>query len=131
MGVDFRIGENFLRLVLTEVEANVPASENLIVISRDLAEPMIDVENIIEIGERGLFTPNEWVQILYFNLVLKDNHFKTDSYNISYLRLENEEILAVYATFLGSSSRLWQLGANRLDARRRKDVGRRLFSRSQ
>lgn len=130
-GVKVKLGENFRGMVFPEIELDVPVSNGLIIMSRDLGEHVIDAENIAEIGEEGILTPNEWTQILFSCLLLKGegDSFKADFPNLSYLRLGGGEVFAVYA-FLGLAGVLWHLGANHFDDRRRKNTESRLFSRS-
>jgi len=132
MGVSVIMGENFGKIVFPEISDEIPASSNLAIMSRDLTVPMTDWENLREMGYEKLFSPNEWAEILYFNLISRygRSFFKTEAKtNLSYLELKDRRILAVYA-LLNSENGIWRFGANSLDDKRREDVGRRLFSRN-
>jgi hypothetical protein len=133
MGVAIELGEHFVDLVIPEIDMFVPASQGLIVASHDLMEFAIDQENLAEIGNRRLFRPNEWAQIIFFGFMSgRKNLFKNNSsMNLSYLELKDKRTLAVY-TRLNSEYGIWRAAANPIDDKRREDVediGRRLLYR--
>ncbi len=127
MGVCISLGEKFVNLVVPEIKTIVPYSWNFPVVSHDLMEPATDKENLAMIGEKKLFTPNEWAKAIYFGFKVENEFFKTNpNTNVSYLELGDGERLAVYARF---EKGIWFLGANPIDDKRREDFGRRIFYR--
>lgn len=125
---NIQMGKNFETKVFPEILECV-SERSLIMKMRYIKGQMNDSENLEEIGAMRLFTPDDWTRALYSGIVLQEkyNFLKIDATNLSYLKLKDGEVLAVYALFNPDGS-IWRCGANPVDDRRRKDEGRCLLS---
>ncbi len=126
--LNIQMGKNFETKVLPEISEHV-SEKSLIMKMRYVKGYANDSENLGEIGTPTLFTPDDWARMLYAGIVLqeKNNFLKIDSTNLSYLKLKDGEVLAVYVLFNPDGS-IWRCGANPIDDRRREDEGRCLLS---
>lgn len=129
MGTKVALGDNFRTLFVPEVSDTVLGGV-LHIAYRDLKGVATDAENLREIGEENVFTPDEWTRVLYANLsILKKERFRMDRMNITYVRMRVGALVAAYA--MPDSDGSWYFGANPVDDRVRKDPERRLFSLAQ
>lgn len=126
-GVKIVMGDKFKSLILPELRPDISAG-NITVTCRDLIKSVTDVDNLTATLAGELFTPEDWAQVLYFNLLIDRGFFKTDSMNISYVELKNTAAFAAYA-LLEPDGLTWRLGANPVDSKLRESRGRRLLSR--
>lgn len=126
-GISVEMGENFSTIVFPEISEAIQG-EPMLLGSFEITEPKTDAENKSRIGgDYGVFTPDRWAQVLYFNLVMKPEQmiFTQRACNLAYVELKDKSIVAVYALLIENS--VWRFGANKLNNKRYKDPGRVLF----
>jgi hypothetical protein len=132
LGVKVYLWDNFKNWIVPELSETIPVfSGNLA--SYKLTKNVYDKEIRAEIGEDQIFTSDEVLAIISFNISKQPNgeagDFENTGYaNIFYVRLKSGEVVALYVGW-DSGAREWGLDSDRLGDGYWREDGR-VFARS-